>query len=175
MLAARPDAQIALGNGGGLRADLPAGELTYGQLFEAMPFDNRFAILDVTGKQVRRLVASNLRGTGGIFSWGGLTATARCKDGKLDVKVKIHGKPLDEQRTYQIVTSDFLASGGDGVMKTLALPPTAIHATEVIIRDAMADALRKVKAIDPKTLSTPKRLDYEGARPVSCGKPEEEP
>ncbi len=175
MLAARPEAQIALANGGGLRADLPAGELTYGQLFEAMPFDNRFAVIDVTGVQVRRLVATNLRGTGGIFSWGGITAVARCVNGKLDVKVAVAGKPLDEHRTYQIVTSDFLASGGDGVMKLLKLPPSAIHITDVLIRDAMADVLRTKKLIDPKTLSTPKRLDYEGARPVACGKTEEEP
>lgn len=175
MLAARPDAQIALANGGGLRADLPAGELTYGQLFEAIPFDNRFAILDVTGAQLKKLVASNLRGTGGIFSWGGLSAKARCKDDKLDVQVAIAGKPLVESKTYAIVTSDFLASGGDGVIGRLGLPPGAIHATDTIIRDAMADVLRKHKTIDPAKLSTPKRLDYLGSRPVSCGNVEQEP
>ena len=36
-----PDAQVGMMNGGGLRADLPAGPLHYGALFEAMPFDNR--------------------------------------------------------------------------------------------------------------------------------------
>ena len=46
MLAAQPRAQVALTNGGGLRADIPAGPLTYGELFKAMPFDNRFALAD---------------------------------------------------------------------------------------------------------------------------------
>ena len=172
MLAARPDAQIALTNGGGLRADIPAGELTYGQLFEAMPFDNRFAVVDVTGKHVRKLVSSNLQRGGGIFSWGGLAATARCKDGKLDLQITIGGKPLVDTQAYQLVTSDFLASGGDGVIARLKLPDGAIHATDVIIRDAMAAALRQQKtthrSIDPAKLMTPKRLDYEGNRPVSC-------
>src|SRR5262249_5933795 len=44
MLAARPEAQVALTNGGGLRADMPAGGVTYGQVFEAVPCDKRFAL-----------------------------------------------------------------------------------------------------------------------------------
>ena len=79
MLAAQPagaNAEIALTNGGGLRADIPAGELTYGGLFEAMPFDNRFAIVDVKGSHLRSMVSTNLQRGGGILSWGGLTAKA---------------------------------------------------------------------------------------------------
>src|SRR5439155_12855690 len=110
----RPDAQVALTNGGGLRADLPAGELTYGQLFEAMPFDNRFAIVEVTGDDLRRLVTTNLRRGGAILSWGGLAAKARCSGDKLDVQIRVAGKPLDPRRRYKIATSDFLASGGNG-------------------------------------------------------------
>src|SRR5207249_565512 len=105
MLAARPDADVAMTNGGGLRADLPAGELTYGQLFEAMPFDNRFALVAMTGAQLQHMVAGNLEKDGGILSWSGLTAKARCTDGKLDVAITVKGQPLDPEHTYTIVTS----------------------------------------------------------------------
>ena len=54
-----------------------------GGLFEAIPFDNRFALVSVKGKHLRRLVTSNLQRGGGILSWSGLTAKARCKDGQL--------------------------------------------------------------------------------------------
>jgi 2',3'-cyclic-nucleotide 2'-phosphodiesterase (5'-nucleotidase family) len=176
MLAARPDAQVSLTNGGGLRADLPAGELTYGQLFEALPFDNRFAIVDVTGKDLRKLVTSNLARGGAFLSWGGLTAKARCKAGKLDVQIAVAGKPLAEGARYKLATSDFLASGGDGVIGRLKLPEGAIHATDTIIRDALGDVLRGWKAT-PKATINPARLysaaaprfDYEGKRPVRCG------
>jgi 5'-nucleotidase len=174
MLAARPDAQVAVTNGGGLRADMPAGELTYGVLFEAMPFDNRFAIVDVKGAHLRKLVTSNLQRGGAILSWGGLAARARCKANKLEVTITVAGKPLSETASYKLVTSDFLASGGDGLIGRLKLPETAIQMTDVIIRDAMADALRKRKgAIEPAQLysATKKRMDYEGERPVECGKP----
>ncbi|MBC7975816.1 MAG: 5'-nucleotidase C-terminal domain-containing protein [Myxococcales bacterium] len=177
MLAARPDAQVSVTNGGGLRADLPAGQLTYGQLFAAVPFDNRFAILDVTGRDLRTLVEGNLQRGGGFLSWGGLTAKARCKGDKLDVQIRVAGKPLVETARYKLATSDFLASGGDGMIGRLTLPPTAIRVTDVIIRDALADVLRGYKAakatIDPAKLvvAGKPRLDYPGKRPVTCGAP----
>ena len=169
MLAAHPDAQVALTNGGGLRADMPAGDLTYGQLYQAMPFDNRFAIVDVKGSHLRSLVSTNLQRGGGILSWSGLTVKARCKAGKLDAAIAIAGKPLDDNKPYKLVTSDFLASGGDGLVGRLKLPEGAIKVTDVIIRDAIAEVLRKKKGtLDPAKLMSPKRQDYEGQRPVEC-------
>ena len=176
MLAARPDAQVSVTNGGGLRADLPAGDLTYGQLFEAVPFDNRFAIVEVTGKDLRHLVTANLQRGGGILSWGGLTAKARCAAGKLDLQIRVAGKPLDDKASYKLATSDFLASGGDGMIGRLKLSERAIQVTDMIIRDAFSDVLRSWKgtpkaALDPARLYSPtaRRLDYEGNRPLECG------
>ena len=52
LLAAVPGADIAINNsGGGLRADLPAGPLTYGSVFEVMPFDNLLVRLRLTGRR----------------------------------------------------------------------------------------------------------------------------
>jgi 5'-nucleotidase len=170
MLAARPDADVALTNGGGLRADIPAGDLTYGGLFAAMPFDNRFAVVTVKGKHLRRLVLSNLQRGGGILSWSGLTAKARCKAGQLTGDILVKGKPITDEGSYTVVTSDFLASGGDGLIGRLKLPDGAVKMTDVIIRDAIADVLRKRKGpLDPAQIVARKRLDYEGQRPVSCG------
>ncbi|MEO6775475.1 MAG: 5'-nucleotidase C-terminal domain-containing protein [Kofleriaceae bacterium] len=173
MLAARPDANVAVTNGGGLRADLPAGELTYGQLFAATPFDNRFAIVKLDGKQLRRLVATNLRRDGGFFSFAGLTAVARCNHDKLELAIQVGAAPLSDTARYTLVTSDFLASGGDGVIGKLKLSAGAIELTDVIMRDAMADVLRKQRGttIDPAKLfgRNHARMDYPGKRPVVCG------
>ena len=173
MLAARPEAQVALTNGGGLRADIPAGDLTYGRLYEAIPFDNRFAVIDLKGKHIRRLITTNIQRGSGIYSWGGVSAKARCKAGLLDVDIKIGGKPLADDATYKLVTSDFLASGGDiSAIGRLKLPEGSIQMTDVIIRDAIADVLRKEAKkkgkVDPLQYFSAKnkRLDYEGERPV---------
>lgn len=186
MLAARPDAHVSLTNGGGLRADLPAGELEYGQLYEAIPFDNRFAIVELTGAHLRALVTTNLTRGGAILSWGNLAAKARCKGDRLEVQITVGGKPLSDRASYKVATSDFLASGGDGLIGRLKLPEGSVKLTDVIIRDAMAEVLRKrkgvgrgrgkgkgvdVDVIDPDRLHSPavRRLDYEGTRPVECG------
>jgi len=182
MLAAQPGTHVAVTNGGGLRADIPAGALTYGQLFEAMPFDNRFAVVDVKGSHLRKLVTSNLQRGGAILSWGGLAAKARCTGNKLDVTITVGGKPLSDAASYKLVTSDFLASGGDaGLIGRLKLPEGSVKMTSVIIRDAMADLLRKKKGtVDPAKYTAVKRLDFTGKRPLQCGKttnttPDKEP
>jgi 2',3'-cyclic-nucleotide 2'-phosphodiesterase (5'-nucleotidase family) len=173
MLAANPGVDIALTNGGGLRADIPAGDLTYGQLFAANPFDNRFAIVKLTGKDLRRLVTNNLGSGSGIFSYAGITVSATCKGAALDVVMKRDGKTVKDGDAFTLVTSDFLASGGDGAIGRLKLPEGSIEVTNVIIRDAQAEVLRKRGgAIDPADLFGPKkkRLAYPGKRPVRCVK-----
>jgi 2',3'-cyclic-nucleotide 2'-phosphodiesterase (5'-nucleotidase family) len=173
MLEARPEAQIALTNGGGLRADISSGELTYGKLFQAMPFDNRFALVTVLGKHVRRLVTSNLAASGGIYSWSGIAVKAICTNKALDIAITVAGKPLVDDAKYTVVTSDFLASGGDGVIGKLELPEGSVKITDVIMRDAMADVLRKKQGqtIEPEKIfnRAHPRLDLPSKRPVSCG------
>ena len=172
MLAARTDADVAVTNGGGLRAVLPAGPLTYGSLYEAMPFDNRFAVVKLEGRHVRKLITNNLLGGGAILSWGGLTAQAACKDGRLDVVIRDRaGKVVTDDRALTLVTSDFLASGGDGLIGRLKLPEGSVTMTDTIIRDAMADALRaRGGTLAPAQVYDPAkpRMDYPGTRPVSC-------
>jgi len=107
-----------------------------------------------------------------------LTARARCKAGKLDVQIQVKGKPLDDNAGYKLATSDFLASGGNGVINQLHLPANAINTSDTIIREAFADVLRSWKGtpratIDPTRAypSSRPRLDYEGERPLDCSAP----
>lgn len=179
MLQAYPGTDVAVTNGGGLRADIPAGDLTYGKLFEAIPFDNRFALVDLKGSHIRKLISTNLQRGGAILSWGGLTAKARCKGDAFELTVTVKGKPLSDQTSYKLVTSDFLASGGDGLIGRLKLPEGSVKLTDVIMREAMADLLRKQKGktVDADAYFSPtkRRMDYEGERPVQCGPRVEQP
>ncbi len=176
MREARPAADIALTNGGGLRADLPEGKLTYGALYEAMPFDNRFAIVTLNGVHLRKLATNNLMSGSGIFSWSGMTVDAKCsKEGELVVKLLDgRGKPIPDDKTFTLVTSDFLASGGDGAIGRLGLPEGSVEVEDVIIRDAVADVLRgkQGKELVPETFYSQKkpRVSYPAPRPVKCGK-----
>ena len=88
--------------------------------------------------------------------------------------VMCHGEVIDGQ---QETRDDVDLSTDDAIRNTvsevgrLKLPDGAIKVTDVIIRDAIADILRKKKgSVDPAKLFSPttKRLDYEGGRPVEC-------
>ena len=173
MRAATPGADLALTNGGGLRADLPAGPLTYGALYNAMPFDNRFAKVTLTGAHVRRMISNNLQTGSGIFSWSGLRVTATCTGGALEVFIRDErGKPITDDRTLVLATSDFLASGGDGVIGRLKLPAGSVVESDVIIRDAVAaQFVARGGTIAAGDLYDPDqpRVAYPPPRPVKCG------
>ena len=173
MRAARPGADVALTNGGGLRADLPAGPLTYGQLFEAAPFDNRFATIPITGAELTDAVARNLGRDNGIVSLSGVRAEARCKDGALTVTLRrADGRPIAPRARLTLVTSDFLATGGDGLFSEETKERAKLDDGPPI-REAMADLLRARKtplAPDDPALFDPAhpRIAYPGPRPVKC-------
>ena len=171
MRAATPGADVALTNGGGLRADLPAGPLRYGDLYEAMPFDNTLATVPITGAELAALVARNLRGAGGILSLSGVRVTAHCAGGSLHVTLsREDGRPVSPTDRLTLVTSDFLATGGD------TLGPEVSRRARIgdrLIRDAMADVLRTRRApLRPDELHDPARsrvrLTYPTPRPVRC-------
>jgi 5'-nucleotidase len=168
MHSSRKDADVTLMNGGGLRADLPAGELTYGALFEAMPFDNRFATVKLKGRDLRAILAKNLETTTGIFSVSGAHVTAECKAGKLAVRIERDGKKgeVTDDETLTIVTSDFVATGGD----FSGFPPDATIEVPTV-RDGLEQQLRaraghiKVSDVfDP----TRRRIVFPGEKPVRC-------
>ena len=173
MRAAR-HADVALTNGGALREDLPAGALTYGQLHEAMPFDNGFATIPVTGAELARAVAANLGRDNGILSVSGVRARATCQRGAIDVALtRADGRPIGPRDRLTLVTSDFLATGGDGLFSD-EVRARAVLDDGPPIRDAMADELRARKLPlrpDEPGLYDPARprLDYPGRRPMRCG------
>jgi len=169
MRAARPAADIAITNGGGLRANLPAGDLTYGALFEVLPFDNRFARVKMTGSDLRRLILRNLTAGRGIFSVSGIRARARCKDGAIDLELRRkNGRLVKDDTPIAVATSDFLAWGGDGAIGRLGLPASAVTIEDGLpIRDVLAAYLEK-KGGRIKASKGKPRLDYPGKRPVRC-------
>lgn len=124
MLQASPGADVALMNGGGIRANLPAGDLTYGHIFEMMPFDNRFAKVTATGADLRRWLATNLSARkGGILSVAGVVAEVTCDGKKAEVTLKrMNGTPIGDADKVVVSTSDFLATGGEATK----LPPGSV-------------------------------------------------
>jgi 5'-nucleotidase len=110
-------ADIGLVNPGGLRADIPRGELTYGNVYEVLPFDNALASLTVTSEELTRLIRAAYNARKGVFQVSGLEVKLSQCPGQNRVKeiTLRNGKPLAAGKFYRVVLPDFLAQGGDGL------------------------------------------------------------
>lgn len=106
-------------NPGGLRADLAAGNVTWGNLYSVTPFGNLVVTMQLSGEQVYRLLeqqwadpaAPRMLQTSGLsYTWmdngPGRTGTV--------IEVKKDGDAIDRSHYYSVATVNFLATGGDG-------------------------------------------------------------
>jgi 2',3'-cyclic-nucleotide 2'-phosphodiesterase (5'-nucleotidase family) len=116
-------ADIAITNGGGIRADkqYQAGQtLTRRDLLSEMPFGNTTVLLEITGDKVKAALengVSTVRELGGRFPQvSGLVVDVDPKEpvGSRVKSVLVGGQPLDPAKTYRVATNDFMARGGDG-------------------------------------------------------------
>jgi 2',3'-cyclic-nucleotide 2'-phosphodiesterase (5'-nucleotidase family) len=170
MRAARPGADVGLINGGGLRADLPAGELTYGAVVEAFPFDNKLTSARLSGKELRAVLAHHFASGGGIVSVSGIRVEVSCTASGPSVRVvRDGGKPVGDDETVEIVASDFMLTGGDDFWGPVKPPELATG--DVLIREAMVGLLRTRPTLREADLfdRAHPRMVYPAPRPVRCG------
>lgn len=145
------DAQRAAGNGdmavmnnGGIRAELRAGAVTYGDLHEIAPFANRLVAITVRGDALRRYIESLVDGARINVHVSGITVEydPNAPAGQRIRRVLMaDGRPLADRRTYRIVMSDFIASGGDGVGLSGGSAPEELGIVDL---DALIAHLRRV-------------------------------
>ncbi len=106
-------ADMGLQNVGGYRIGLSAGEISRGDIFTLLPFDNRIVRLTFDGATLRELfdyLAENYGG-GRFAQISG--ASYKVVKGKA-ASILIGGRPLDAEAEYRVATLDFLLAGGDG-------------------------------------------------------------
>jgi 5'-nucleotidase len=110
-----PGADVAINNnaGGGLRADLPEGPLTFGRLYDLFPFDNRLLRVTLSGAELRRVFSEEIRrGRRGALGISGVLVRAACSGSDLGVELfRPSGVPIDDEERLVVVAMDSLASG----------------------------------------------------------------
>ena len=95
ILDAAPGADAAIINGAtrGLRADIPAGPLTFGRFYDVFPFDNRVVRVSLTGGDLRRwLTEENQQGRRGALGIAGLEVSIECRANGLSVGLSRAGQ-----------------------------------------------------------------------------------
>ncbi len=145
------DAQRAAGRGdvgvmnnGGIRAELRAGAVTYGDLHEIQPFANRLVAVTVRGDALRRYFETLVGGSRLNVHLSGVTIvydSTAAAGTRIRQVVMADGRPLAERRMYRVVMSDFIASGGDGVGLTGGGSPEELGVNDL---DALIAHLRAV-------------------------------
>jgi 2',3'-cyclic-nucleotide 2'-phosphodiesterase (5'-nucleotidase family) len=134
-------------NNGGLRAALPEGDITKRNVFEVMPFENELIVLTVNGSDVKQLLNY-------IVSKGGIpVAGLRMKIKNNEAAdIMIDNAPFDSTKIYKVVTSDYLANGGDNLSFLANIKQREY--VNLKIRDAMIEYIQQLrkdgKMIDPK-------------------------
>lgn len=118
---ARMGTDFALMNPGGIRADLDAGAITWGELFTIQPFANDLVRMDLTGAQVKTVLEQQwadpirpriLQVSGLAVQYDGSRAS-----GERIVSVRKDGVELDAAVLYSVTVNSFLAGGGDGFVE----------------------------------------------------------
>jgi 5'-nucleotidase len=108
------ESDVAFYNGGGLRADLPAGEVTRGSLYACFPFNNEVKRFGIRGDALRGVLLRNamaeLDEKRGFVSVSGVTYRWRTVNGAAEVvDAWVGGKPLDPARLYTAATTSYIA------------------------------------------------------------------
>ncbi|MDO4567702.1 MAG: bifunctional UDP-sugar hydrolase/5'-nucleotidase [Clostridia bacterium] len=116
------NADVAVTNGGGIRASIEIGEITLGDIISVFPFGNYVVAKEVTGQDIHDALEHAVRvypeTNGGFLQVSGMTFTFytnRDAGNRVDPEnILIGGEPIDLSATYVLATNDFLAAGGDG-------------------------------------------------------------
>ena len=162
-------ADVALTNGGGLRADIPAGDLTYGRLYEAMPFDNRFAVVELKGKHIRKLVTDEPPARRAASTRGAASPrrrAARTASSTPTSRSAASRSPTRPATRSSRATSSRRAE--TGVIGRLKLPEGSMHADRRHHprRDRRRAAQEEGGKVDPTQLSATEASRLRRRRPV---------
>ena len=152
--AARAD--FGLINNGGIRADLPGGTVTFGDVYLVQPFNNSIVRVSLTGVQLRAVLEHVVAHGTPSAHLSGLIAQydPRRPVGRRIRDVRMpDGSRIDPKRTYTIAVPDFLADGGSGYKMLVGLPRTEAGVNDV---DAVVDYLRRLP--QPVDVSSAPRL-----------------
>ncbi len=139
-------ADVGLINNGGIRADVSAGLLTYGALYEVSPFQNRLLRLTLSGAVLRQVLEQALSDRRPDVHVAGLQVwyDPALPSGHRVRRVRLgSGRDMDDRRTYTLALPDFVADGGDGFAMLPTVPRTDTGLVDLDAVIAYLSVLRK--------------------------------
>ena len=153
---------LGIYNIGGIRADLTRGKVTYGDILDIAPFENKIGFTTLNGEQLMTLfrqIAS--RGGEGVSHGVELVITT---DGRL-VSARLHGQEIDPKADYRVTTIDYLLGGNDGMGalaegSNVVSPQESRNNSRFIIMDYFRDKSAKGEVVDAKVEGRIRSIDH---------------
>lgn len=147
----QPEVDFAVTNAGGLRADLPLGELTFRDLGDVQPFANTLVNVELTGEQVHQLFEEQWR-PDGSFSKHAQSAGVRytydpeAPEGERILQVTIDGEIVEPEGTYYVGMNSYMAAGGG-----VEVPLESANAMDTGMNDleAFVEYAREQEVLEP--------------------------
>lgn len=144
---------FALTNQGGIRvSSIAKGNLTVGNAFELMPFDNYIVMLNLPGV----VVDSLLRHICNLGGWPVSHVDITMDKNNVPTHILIDGKPLDKNKIYKVATHNYIASGGDDCSFLTRFP---MFKSNKFLRDAIIESWESHK--QGIVIDDYKRIRYE--------------
>ena len=112
--------QVAIQNGGGIRASIDAGPITQGEVMTVLPFQNTLSTFQVTGATLVEALENGVsqieEGAGRFPQVAGMSFAfdAAAEPGSRISDVMVGGEPIDMEATYGVVSNNYVRNGGDG-------------------------------------------------------------
>ena len=112
--------QIGFMNAGGVRADLPAGDVSYADVVTIQPFGNEVSMATMSGQAILDTLENQWKTEGdrprlalGVSEGFTYTYDPSAPQGERIIDARLHGKPIDPAADYTVAASTFLFEGGD--------------------------------------------------------------
>lgn len=112
---------VAITNKGGLRSELEAGAITFGDIYNIFPFENTLTLLTLDGCRLLQLLDEIAQAGGEPISGVRMSIVLDEESDKYKLAdATVGGEKIVHDKQYRIATSDYLSQGNDG-LSTLAL------------------------------------------------------
>lgn len=147
--------QIGFMNAGGVRADLPAGEVTYADVVTIQPFGNEVSVATMAGQAVLDTLENQWKPGGerprlalGVSEGFTYTYDPAAEQGERIIDARLNGEPIDPNADYTVAASTFLFEGGDGLIN----PDDVRNINLVGYMDvqALIDYLKANESVEPR-------------------------
>lgn len=137
--------QVAIANGGGIRAPLTKGTLTLGDMYTILPFDNNVVTMKVTGAKLKELIQHGINPDG--FGWGQYSGLTVWYDSATDEITSMRlsdGTKVEEDEYYTLTSIDFLMTGGDSYNFDGHIEPVIIGEMRDVVIDQWKNGIDKL-------------------------------